>query len=287
MGRLLWNCPCGVYDERCQRLIGKQLPSAPIAEGRTAEIFLWDEQHVLKLYRDWCPSNWVDYEVRIARAIHEAGIPSPAAGEIVEANGRRGLIYERLQGISMLEDMNARPWTLLKHARSLAELHVQIHQQSITGLPSYKERLDYDIHNSTHLSEELKNKALDLLARLPHGENVCHGDYHPGNILITKSGPVVIDWMTASTGSPWTDVARTGLLLSIGAKAAGKQVRPIIRTAIKLYHRTYLHRYHALKPDPANEFARWMPVIAAARLSENIIPEREALIKIVEESLAQ
>jgi uncharacterized protein (TIGR02172 family) len=196
-------------------LIGKELPSAPIAEGRTAEIFLCDDQHILKLYRDWCPPNWVDYEARIARAIHEAGIPSPGPGKIIETNGRRGLIYERLQGISMLQDMNARPWTLLNHARSLAELHVQIHEQSITGLPSYKERLDHDIHNSTHLSQELKKKALALLARLPHGEKVCHGDYHPGNILITKSGPVVIDWMTASMGSPWADVARTDLLLSI------------------------------------------------------------------------
>ena len=261
----------------------KNLLSAPIAQGRTAEIFVWDDRHILKLYRDWCPPDWVDYEARIARAIYESGIPSPAAGEIIEVNGRRGLIYERLDGVSMLQDLNSRPWMLLKHARSLAELQVKINQQSITGLPSYKDRLRHDIDNTPHLNDGLRNKALLMLEALPDGKSVCHGDYHPGNVIITKNGSVVIDWMTASAGNPWADVTRTSLLLSIGAKAAGKQVRPIIRRIVSLYHRTYLNRYRALNPDTENELNRWMTVIAAARLNEDIVPERGALIKMVEE----
>jgi hypothetical protein len=31
-------------------------PGRPIAAGRTAEIYAWDEGQVLKLYRDWFPS---------------------------------------------------------------------------------------------------------------------------------------------------------------------------------------------------------------------------------------
>jgi uncharacterized protein (TIGR02172 family) len=252
-----------------------------MAHGRTAEIFAWDDQHILKLYRDWCPPDWVEYEARIARAVWEAGIPSPAVGDIVEVDGRRGLIYQQLEGISMLQDMNARPWMLLKYARSLAELHVKINGQSVAGLPSYKDRLKYDIHNTQHLDQNLRTKVLAMLDVLPDGRNVCHGDYHPGNVIITKSGPIVIDWMTACAGSPWTDVARTSLILSIGAKAAGKQVRPLIRTVIKLYHRTYLNRYRALIPDTENELSRWGPVIAAGRLNEEIVPERGALIELV------
>jgi uncharacterized protein (TIGR02172 family) len=261
--------------------------STPITEGRTAEIYAWDDTHVLKLYRDWCPPDWVEYEARTARLVFEAGIPSPEAVEIVEVDGRRGLLYERLQGISMLQDMNARPWLLWKHARWLAELQLKIHGQSTTGWPSYKKRLDHDIRNSAHLSEELKSKALIRLNALPDGTNICHGDYHPGNVLITERGPVVIDWMTASTGSPWADVARTSLILSIGAKAAGKQVHPILRTAIKLYERTYLNRYRTLQPDTENEMDRWTPVIAAGRLYENIPAEHEALIKIVKAGFAE
>ena len=64
----------------------KEITSTPIAQGRTAEIYLWDEHHVLKLYRDWCPADWAEYEARIAGAIYEAGIPSPAMGEMIEVN---------------------------------------------------------------------------------------------------------------------------------------------------------------------------------------------------------
>ena len=257
--------------------------ATPIAQGRTAEIYPWDERHILKLYRAWCPAGWADYEARIARSVHEAGVPSPAINEIVEVDGRKGLVYERLDGVSMLEDMNARPWRLFGHARLLADLHMQVHQHAVTGLPSYKDRLRSDIRETSQLPDDLRSKALAMLDQLPDGNSVCHGDYHPGNILLTKSGPVVIDWMTACTGSPWADVARTSLILGIGAKAAGKQVSPFLRMAIRLYHHTYLQHYRVLKPDRTGELSRWRPVLAAARLNENIISEREALIRIVEQ----
>lgn len=236
----------------------------------------------MKLFRAWCPSDWVDYEARIARAVYAAGIPSPAAGEIVEWNGRRGLIYERLDGISMLQDMNARPWTLFRHARSLADLQVQIHRRSIPGLPSYNERLNHDIRNAVQPGEGLRKKALTMLEGLPDGQNLCHGDYHPGNILLTRQGLVVIDWMTACSGSSWADVARTSLLLNIGAKSAGKQVNPAIQAAIGMYYRAYVRRYESVVPDTQKQRERWMPVIAAARLHEDIPGERDILIGMVE-----
>ena len=267
--------------------MSKQISSPPVAQGRTAEIYAWDDRHVLKLYREWCPPDWVDYEARIARAVYEAGVPSPEAGEIVEVDGRRGLMYERLEGISMLEDMNARPWRLWQYARSLGELHARVHEKLITGLPSYKDRLRYDIGEASQLPDELRQKALAMLEQLPDGQNLCHGDFHPGNVLLTKHGPVAIDWITACSGSPWADVTRTSLILSIGAKAAGRQVNPLIRAAIQLYRRTYLGRYRAFRQDTTNEVRRWTSVIAAARLSENIAPEREALINLAKEGLAE
>jgi Ser/Thr protein kinase RdoA (MazF antagonist) len=253
----------------------------PIAHGRTAEIYSWEDGRILKLFRDWCPPDWVDYEARIARALYAAGVPSPAAGEIVEIDGRRGLIYERLDGISMLQDMNTRPWLLPRYAHQLAELQVQINRQSIPGLPSYKDRLEHDIHHTKHLTEEIREKALSRLAALPEGQNLCHGDYHPGNILLTNRGPVVIDWMTACTGDPCADVARTSLLLTIGPKAAGDLVSPMIKMAVGLYYRLYRKHYHSLVPDTQQQVELWLPVIAAARLNEDIDPEREAILELI------
>jgi uncharacterized protein (TIGR02172 family) len=259
--------------------------STPIAEGRTAEIYEWNNGYILKLYRDWCPAHWVEHESEVAHAITEAGIPAPAVGEIVEVNHRRGIIYEKVSGFSMLQDMNAHPWTIFRHARALAKLQIKINQLSIPGLWSYKEGLLYSIRRTPHLDDNLREKVLGLLDTFGNGEKVCHGDFHPGNVLLTEKGAVVIDWMTASSGNPWADVARTSMILTIGAKSAGKQVSPMVRFFINLYHQMYLNHYRSICPDKYNELKKWMPVIAAARLDEQIVPEREALIRMVREGL--
>jgi aminoglycoside phosphotransferase (APT) family kinase protein len=187
----------------------------------------------------------------------------------------------------MVQDMKAHPWMLFKHAHSLAELQFKIHEKSTMGLPTYKDRLRYDIDETSYLTDDLRQEARDRLDQLPDAQNICHGDYHPENVLITKRGPVVIDWMTACSGSPWADVARTSLILTIGVEAAEKKIPPLLRTMVKLYHRTYLREYRSLHADRENMMYRWMPLIAAARLNENIIPEREALIKIVKEGFSE
>lgn len=61
---------------------------SPIAFGSTAESYAWHEGQVLKLYHDWFPRKSIQYEARMAEAVHSSGLPVPAVGEIVEMNGR-------------------------------------------------------------------------------------------------------------------------------------------------------------------------------------------------------
>ncbi|MBN1919980.1 MAG: phosphotransferase [Anaerolineae bacterium] len=260
--------------------------ATPVAQGRTAEIYAWDATHILKLYRDWCPRHWVDYESRVAHAIVAAGIPTPAAGEIIEIEGRRGIIYERVRAYSMLQDMQACPWRLWRHARALAELQAQVHRLVVPGLPRYRDELAHAISHATTLPESLRRLVLERLVTLPDGDTLCHGDLHPDNVLLTERGPLIIDWMTAVSGSPWADVARTSMILSIGGRAADKRQVPFYLHWFALFFcQAYLRHYHALNPDQQEEFPRWAPVIAAARLAEEIKPEREALIAMVQDGV--
>ena len=261
--------------------------AAPVAQGRTAEIYAWDADHILKLYRDWCPRHWVDYESQVAHAIVAAEIPTPAAGEIVEIEGRRGIIYERVQAYSMLQDIQVHPWRLWLHAHALAELQAQVHRLVVPGLPHYRDGLAHAISRAPALPEPLRQLALERLATLPDGETLCHGDLHPDNVLLTERGSLIIDWMTAASGSPWADVARTSMILSIGVRATDKRQVPFyLRWFASFFHRAYLRHYHALNPDLQGELPRWAPVIAAARLAEEIEPEREALIQMVREGMS-
>jgi Phosphotransferase enzyme family len=114
----------------------------PIAQGLTAEVYVWDETRILKLFRDERSPDQVAYEARIARAVHAAGLPVPAVGDIVEVNGRRGLLYERVDGLSMLDSMGQKCWTLSQSARLWAELHADLHARSpVPELPSQRAAL--------------------------------------------------------------------------------------------------------------------------------------------------
>ena len=259
---------------------------SPIALGRTAELYSWGERQVLKLFRDGWPGEWVEGEARLARLVLASGLSAPAVGELVKLHDRLGLVYERLEGPSLLRDMSSKPWRLLPAARLLAELHAGIHERLAPQFPAQRQSLASKIQRGTGLSLADREAALELLDRLPDGERLCHGDFHPDNILMTSRGPVIIDWMNAAFGNPLADVARTSLLIQVGTPASGRAVRWLLLFGRRWFHQVYLDRYFQLRPDGREQLDAWLALNAAARLAEGIAEEQERLVAIVREHLA-
>lgn len=258
----------------------------PIATGRTAEVYAWEEGRILKLYFDWFPLGGIEYEQSTARAVVESGVPSPAVGDIVQVNRRSGLVYQRLDGSTMLDNLMRAPWRVFAYARAMADLHAAMHAKAAgAALPAQHQRLVDKINSARTLPEALRDQALAALEKLPYGDRLCHGDFHPGNVMLTPTGAVIIDWIDAARGNPLADTARTTILLR-GVAATGQGGSRLLAALALLFHAVYLRRYFALRPGGQDEYQRWLPVVAAARLSEGI-PEIEAwLVSQVEEGLA-
>ena len=83
---------------------------------------------------------------------------------------------------------------------------------------------------------------------MPDGNRLCHGDFHPGNILVTKHGPIIIDWMTASKGTACGDVARTSVILEAAQAPEGTPMRGVLEFVRKLFLSTYIKTYFQLQP---------------------------------------
>jgi len=63
---------------------------------------------------------------------------------------------------------------------------------------------------SVRFRQESEASLLEEINALPKGDTLLHGDFHPGNVLIsTDNRPVVIDFMNVCRGSALYDVART------------------------------------------------------------------------------
>lgn len=261
--------------------------TTPIAIGRTAEIFAWRDGTILKLYRAWCPAEWVEYESKVAKIVTQAGVPSPQSFEIVEVNGRRGLVYERVDGVSMLKQLSRQPFKLGAYGKTLADLHLEMHRHPAPDLPPQRAPLERAIRSAKLLSEDLRAAALHRLAGMPDGERLCHGDFHPDNVLLTSKGPLVIDWVTATRGDPWADVARTQLMLTMGEPVGVSLMARLMLLGRQKFFQGYIRQYEALSPGRHERLHAWLPVIAAARLNENIQSEQNGLLKIIRKGFAK
>jgi uncharacterized protein (TIGR02172 family) len=246
----------------------------PLARGRTADIYAWQDGTILKLFHNWFDLDSIQYEAGIARAVHASGLPVPRVGELMRVNARFGLVYERIHGRSMLEALQRRPWMVFNYAHLQASLHAQMHTRTIdVRLPSQRERLEHKIRQASALPAPLQTVLLSRLESLPQGDRLCHCDFHPGNILLNEGQAVVIDWIDSSLGHPLADVARSSLI-ALGAVAGHQITDPRMKIVVRLFNSIYLRSYFRLLPAGKQEYQHWLPVVAAARLSDNM-PELE------------
>ena len=254
-----------------------------IGRGRTALIYAWGDGQVLKLYEKGIPATRVEAEAEQGRLIHAAAIPSPDVEGYIEEDGRPGIIFERLSGPTMLQYITAKPWLIIGTARRFAELQADMHSREIPQLPSLSEKIKARLAIISLLSLETKAQLITLLENYPGTNAVCHGDFHPDNLILSAQGPVIIDWLDATTGNPLYDVARTSYLLSKAALPPGTGLfrRLIIQLFRKTFHRFYLRRYRQLRPFTGQELKDWYRVVAAARLTEGIAEEEAQLLAIV------
>ncbi|NUR87043.1 MAG: phosphotransferase [Nonomuraea sp.] len=150
-----------------------------IGEGRTAEVFALSPERVLRRYRS---NTTAADEARIMTYAREHGYPVPEVYDATE----RDLVMERLHGPTMLDVLNRQPWRVGAMGRLLGELHDRLGAIEAPGW---------------------------LRPALVPGDRVIHLDLHPLNVIITPSGPSVIDWCNAAAGVPAFDLAVTTVLL--------------------------------------------------------------------------
>jgi aminoglycoside phosphotransferase (APT) family kinase protein len=255
--------------------IAADLAGEPIAEGRIALIYPWGDGRILKLARDWVPEDWLSYEFKISRIVHATGLDVPEPFELIHAAGRPGIVYRRLDGPTMLDRLSIAPHKTRGFGRSLGRLHAQVHAKpGAPDLPDSLGKLQRKIESVDGAPEAYKQAALAALAELPAGAALLHGDFHPGNVVLTKAGPVVIDWPDAARGHPLGDVARTYILAGLGGLPSNFVLKLLVGALRSAFRSAYLDEYFRHSPLRRSDLRPWLFPVLFARLSEGIEPER-------------
>lgn len=183
------------------------------------------------------------------------GYAAPRILEVVASADGFGLpaqVMERAPGTTMLDALMRRPWRAFARLDQLADLQLALHALPIANWPGSVDpnelaanRLGLTRRAASTLGYATLTDALERAqAVIPEGIGtelvVCHGDFHPLNVVVDGDHAAVIDWTDAGLGPREADVARTLLLFrvaSIAASNAGERI------ALKLAGPSLVGRY--------------------------------------------
>jgi aminoglycoside phosphotransferase (APT) family kinase protein len=163
-----------------------------LASGRAADVYDLGDGTVLRRYRE---DHDADHEARVMRWAREHRVAVPRVHHVEG----RDLVMDLVEGPTLLEDLQRRPWMVVAHARTLARL-----QRSLGAVPAppWLKRCDDDV---------------------PEGGSLLHLDLHPMNVIASPDGPVLIDWTNASRGDAAFDAATSYVLMATFEVAAAHE----------------------------------------------------------------
>jgi aminoglycoside phosphotransferase (APT) family kinase protein len=214
-----------------------------IARGRDTEILAHGPGLVLRRPLD---GRSLAGEAAVMDWVVAHGYPCPRAVEVVPD----GLVMERIEGVNMLDDILAHPWRVRSHATLLADLHGWLHRLPVPD---------------------------GLATPFGPGDALVHGDLHPGNVMLTAAGPLVIDWTNAARGPSGADLAVTWLLMA----GADPPSSPLERVLVGAFRRLLVASFLAAADRDAA--AASLRVVMAHRANDANLSPRElaAMARIV------
>ena len=187
-----------------------------IGEGAYADVHAWAPGQVLKLFKAGLPQRHSWWEARMTRAAFAAGAPAPEVFDEVTVEGRFGVVLQRLDGPTLLQLSRSGAMTPEQTGAILATLAISVHKTAPPPdiLPLRDTEAGSSRLSGGMLPEHIATGILTLIERLAPGDGLCHGDLHPGNVIMTADGPRLIDWGGATRAPAGLDLACCHFLLS-------------------------------------------------------------------------
>lgn len=181
-----------------------------LGKGNTAEVFEYSDGKVCKLFFEGYPCEYVELEFLNAKEMFHKKIRVPEPFQIVTIENRKGIIYEKIEGKTLLNIMAENEQSLNDFFDILVKLHRDIISHHSKNVLSYKEYLTAMLKSKNTDSQIIFEK----VNALPDGDCLLHGDFHPDNVLVMPDGtPVVIDFMNVCYGPALYDIARTYFII--------------------------------------------------------------------------
>jgi thiamine kinase len=225
-----------------------------IGRGSSAEVFKQSDTEAVKLYFPGYSLVAVVKEYENTSFVRRVYDKAPWVTEPGQKDGRITLPLELIPGEQLsrlLSSGDARDVGM-----SLGISHRDLHVRPSEGLPRAGDVFGPVIRDSFGISQRKRAGFMSFLQER-RDDRLCHGCFHPGNILQTKSGWRLINWKYAFSGDSLADVAAAVYALRFFTRAGRRSpmLEPLMRR--KLIH-WYLKGYFGKEEVPRKEIGIWM-----------------------------
>lgn len=221
------------------------------------------EDGFVKVFGDTYTKAGILNEALNQARVEETDLNIPKIKSIEVVDGKWSIVMDYIEGETLSELMRKHPEKEDEYLELFVGLQRSVLSKRVPMLNKLKDKMQGRI-SEAKLDATTRYDLHTRLDSLPKHYNLCHGDFHPSNIIITKDGtPYIIDWAHATQGNASADVARTYLMFYLEGK------EQLAEKYLKLY---------CVKSDTAKQYVqKWIPIVAASRLTKAKPEEDEFL----------
>lgn len=235
---------------------------------RTDKTVYRDGDATIKLFNeDYSKANVLNEALNQSR-VEETGLDIPKVREVLTIDGKWAIVSDYIEGKTLETLMAENPEKEGEYLELFVDLQIKVHSKQSPLLNKLKDKMQRKISESD-LDATTRYELHTRLEGMPKHKKVCHGDFNPSNIIITKDGtPFIIDWSHATQGNASADVARSFLLFSLAGKSELAE--------------KYMNMY-CKKTDTAKQYVqKWIPIVAASQSVKGHKEEREFLLNWID-----
>jgi uncharacterized protein (TIGR02172 family) len=181
-----------------------------IGSGMCGDVYKVNDETILKLYKSNMDLAMILKEKENAKRAFVLGVPTPISYDLVKVGDRIGILFEMLHAKDLISLMKNDLDHIPDYAVMFARLAKLIH-----GIDGKNSRLprktdDYwDFFKRTNWLTPSEHEEVEaMLKGLPEATTIVHGDFHPGNTMLSDNELMFIDMGDVSIGSPYNDLCQ-------------------------------------------------------------------------------
>lgn len=238
-----------------------------IYKSQYKEVYVEDGK-IVKLFDNSFPKANILNEALNQARVEETDLHIPKIEAVTKIDGKWAIVMDYIEGKTVAELMRENPAEEEKYLDLMVELQVEMHSRRVPLLPRLKDKMQNKIGH-TDFNDTIKYELQMRIESMPKHLKLCHGDFNPGNIIVTPAGEkYIIDWSHATQGNASCDVARTYLIFCLEDR--------------KDLAEKYLDKFCAKTGTAKTYVQRLLPVVAASESVKGKKEDRALLSKWVD-----